>query len=40
MVSWREGERVHNVHLGGCAKMDRETTMQTAPKMKAEALGM
>jgi len=40
MASWREGDRVRNVHLGSCAKVDREAAMQKARKMKAEALGM
>jgi len=38
MASWREGDRVHNVHLGSCAKVDREAAMLKARKMKAEAL--
>ena len=40
MASWREGDRVRNVHLGSCAKVDREAAMQKARKMKAEALGL
>ena len=40
MASWRECDRVRNVHLGSCAKVDRETAMQKARKMKAEALGL
>ena len=40
MASWREGERVRNVHLGSCMKMDAEAAMQKARKIKAEALGM
>ena len=40
MASWREGDRVRNVHLGSCAKVDREAAMQKAEKMKAEALGL
>jgi len=40
MASWREDDRVRNVHLGSCAKVDRETAMQKARKMKAEALGL
>ncbi len=40
MASWREGDRVRNVHLGSCAKVDREAAMQKARKMKAEALGI
>ncbi len=38
--SWREGGKVRNVHLGSCAKVDREAAMQKARKMKAEALGI
>jgi hypothetical protein len=40
MASWREGDRVRNVHLGSCAKVDSEMAMQKARKMKAEALGI
>ena len=40
MASWREGDRVRNVHLGSCAKVDREAAMQKARKIKAEALGI
>jgi hypothetical protein len=40
MASWREGDRVRNVHLGTCAKMDQEMAMQKARKMKAETLGI
>jgi hypothetical protein len=40
MASWREGDRVRNVHLGSCAKVDREAARKKARKMKAEALGM
>jgi regulator of replication initiation timing len=39
MVSWREGEKVRNVHLGSSRKMDAEAAKQKARKMKAEALG-
>jgi len=39
MASWREGDKVRNVHLGSCAKMGRDAAMQKARKMKAEALG-
>jgi len=38
MVTWREGGKVRNVHIGSCRAMDRETAMQKARKMKAEAL--
>lgn len=40
MASWREGYRVRNIHLGSCAKVDREAAMQKARKMKADALGI
>ncbi len=40
MASWREGDRVRNVHLGSCAKVDREASKKKARKMKAEALGI
>ena len=40
MASWREGDRVRNVHLGSCARIDKETALQKARKMKAEALGV
>ena len=40
MASWREGGKVRNVHLGSCRKVDRETALQKARKMKAEALGL
>ncbi len=40
MVSWREGGKVRNVHLGSCRKVDHETALQKARKMKAEALGL
>jgi len=40
MASWREGDKVHNVHLGSCAKMDQDVAMQKARKMKAEVLGI
>ena len=40
MASWREGEKVQNVHLGSCRKMDHKTALQKARKMKREALGL
>jgi len=36
MASWREGDRVRNVHIGSCEKMDVETARQKARKMKAK----
>ena len=40
MASWREGGKVRNVHLGSCRKVDRETALQKARKVKREALGI
>ena len=40
MASWREGDKVRNVHLGSCKKVDHEAALQKARKMKAEALGI
>jgi len=40
MASWREGGKVRHVHLGSCRKVDRETALQKARRMKAEALGL
>ncbi len=40
MASWREGGKVRNVHLGSCRKVDHETALQKARKLKAEALGI
>jgi len=40
MASWREGGKVRNVHLGSCRKVDHETALQKARKMKREALGL
>jgi len=40
MVSWREGSKVRNVHLGSCKKLDHQAALQKARKLKAEALGL
>ena len=40
MASWREGGKVRHVHLGSCKKVDHETALQKARKMKREALGI
>ena len=40
MASWREGDKVRNVHLGSCKKVDHETALQKARKLKAEAIGI
>ena len=37
MASWREGGKVKHVHLGSCRKVDHETALQKARKMKREA---
>lgn len=38
MASWREGDRVHNVHLGSCRKIDAQTALEKAREMKAKSL--
>lgn len=38
MATWREGGETRNIHLGSCAKMDAQTALQKARKMKSEAL--
>ena len=38
MTSWREGNKTRNVHLGSSRKMDAETALQKARKMKTEAI--
>ena len=40
MASWREGRKVRHVHLGSCRKVDHETALQKARKVKAGALGL
>ena len=40
MVSWREGGKTRNVHLGSSRKMDAEAARQKAREMKAKALGI
>jgi Co/Zn/Cd efflux system component len=40
MASWREGDKVRNVHLGSCKKVDYETALQKARRLKAEALAI
>jgi hypothetical protein len=40
MASWREGGKVRHVHLGSCRRVDRETALQKARKVKREALGI
>jgi hypothetical protein len=40
MANWREGDKVRNVHLGSCDKMDEETARQKARAIKAEMLAI
>lgn len=40
MATWREGGKTRNVHLGSCVKMDAETALQKARKMKADAINV
>lgn len=40
MASWREGDKVRNVHLGSCKKLDAEAALQKARALKAEALAI
>jgi len=39
MAAWREGGRTCNVHLGSSRKMDAQTALQKARRLKAETLG-
>lgn len=39
MVSWRRGSKVHNEYLGTCKKLDRETALGKARRIKAAELG-
>jgi hypothetical protein len=39
-ISWREGGKTRNVHLGGSSKMDGEAARRKARARKAEALEM
>ena len=40
MASWREGDKVRNVHLGSCNKMDEEIARQKARAIKAKMLAI
>ncbi len=40
MASWREGNKVRNVHLGSCMNISQESAMEKARTLKAEALGV
>jgi hypothetical protein len=39
-AAWMMGNNTRNVYLGNCTKMDAETALQKARKLKAEALGL
>lgn len=39
-ASWREGEKVKNIYLGSCKKMDQDAAWKKAREMKAQALGI
>lgn len=39
-ASWREGEKVRNVYLGSCKKMDQDAAWRKARVLKAQALGI
>ena len=34
MASWRDGEKVHNVHLGSAKKLSKTEALEKARKMK------
>ena len=38
MASWRDGEKVRNVYLGSCRKVNAGEALEKARKLKAEAL--
>lgn len=40
MASWREDGKIRNVHLGSCRRVNHETALQKARKLKAEVLGI
>lgn len=40
MASWREGEKIRNVHLGSIKKLSKQEALEKARMMKAEALGI
>ena len=40
MASWRRGSKVHNEYLGSCKKIDRETALGKARRIKAADLGI
>lgn len=39
-ASWREGDKVRNIYLGSCKKMDHEAAWRKARALKAQALGI
>jgi len=40
MASWRRGSKVHNEYLGTCKKLDRETALGKARRIKARDWGI
>jgi hypothetical protein len=40
MASWRRGSKVHNEYLGTCKKLDRDTALGKAKRIKAKDLGI
>ena len=40
MASWRRGSKVHNEYLGTCKKLDRDTALGKARRIKAKDLGI
>lgn len=39
-ASWREGDKVRNLHLGSCKKMTKEEALTKARQLKAKSLGI
>lgn len=39
-AAWTINKKAHNAYLGSCTKMDAETALLKARKLKAEALGL
>ena len=39
-AAWTMNNKAHNAYLGSCIKMDADTALQKARKLKAEALGL
>jgi hypothetical protein len=40
MATWREDDKVRNVHIGSCRKISEEEALQKARAMKTKALGL